>query len=474
MKILVTTVMLILSFNVLGMLNRNLGEWGSGGGNALVCFEKLITINDGIITDIITEIKKNNNTIHDKYLPYIKSIEMFDLYEAKKRRGLNSKYPKIIKIKENEKIYEYIDRLSQRFNNRVSMMNFVVQAGKELIPDTQIIFHEFAVKYQNDLGNITLPGANCIISTMAAQVNEDNYYVVHIDQRLYDHPKHLKQSKATLILHELIYATARRYFNHTGSGATRNLIRYYISYHDSFTEGTVAKAIHDLGFKSLEVVMSKIVEDYKFSQIMGITSTEFERSHNLISELIEFHYRDSKNKLLRQQIYKKIEMEELGLRADYVDNFAGERRLIDIALENSKYQNDWRAINVEFNEILAAVSTLVNLEVKKQQQILLYEIKMYTDITLKDLDNLTKHLEDLFSGYESFNNGDIKSFYKVFLIPRNEKKYLYNEIYTNILKYTICNSNGTTVIIPKSFSSNKVDCFGPVILNNVIPNIGAI
>ena len=96
-----------------------------------------------------------------------------------------------------------------------------------------------------------MPGKNCIISTMAAQVNYQNYYQVHIDERLYLHPTHSRQSQASLILHELIYGFLRKHYKHEDSGVTRNLVRYYISHSESITIGSVANAIYQMNLLSL-------------------------------------------------------------------------------------------------------------------------------------------------------------------------------------------------------------------------------
>lgn len=264
--------MLLTSFSAHAFINYDKGEWGSGGGNALVCFpEGRIAIGEEFF-DVVAEIKKNQNTIPDKFLPFIESIEMYDLYEAKKRRGLNSKKPEILEIKEDERIYEYIDRLGKRFDKYNMTMSFAIPQARLLIPDSQFIFHEYAVKYQNDLGTVTLPNSNCVISTMAAQVfldsRENGFYEVHIDQRLFNHSKHSYQSKATLVLHELIYGLARKHFDHKSSASTRNLVRFFISYDESFTEKFIANSVYNLGFYDKEDREANIVRAHYSSSTL--------------------------------------------------------------------------------------------------------------------------------------------------------------------------------------------------------------
>ena len=144
-------------------INYALGEMGSGGGNAIVCFEEGSIATGEDSTHIISEIKKNKNQIPTKYLKWIKTIEMYDLYDAKKRRGIDSKSPEIINIEPSEKIYSYLDRLSHRFDKSVGPLKSFVKYGKELLPEDNIVWEDTAVKYQNDLGTVSLPGPNCII-----------------------------------------------------------------------------------------------------------------------------------------------------------------------------------------------------------------------------------------------------------------------------------------------------------------------
>ena len=241
MKIII--IGLVLSSMAFAMLDRSTGDWGTGGGNAIICFDRISTTDGEETINILDKIKENKNIIPDKFLSYIKSIEMYDLYEAKKRRGLNSKQPEIIKIKDGERIYSYIERLTERFQNLNYEVVNIVYKAKSIITDDDITFNSAGVLYQNDLGSVTLPNSNCIISTMAAQVNYNDHYQVHIDERLYNHAHHSKQSKATLILHELIYAYGRKNYHHKDSGSTRELVRMLISFSKAINEGSVSKLL---------------------------------------------------------------------------------------------------------------------------------------------------------------------------------------------------------------------------------------
>lgn len=294
---LALTILTITNTFAKSRLNRSFGEWGSGGGNSVVCFfDTLDTPN------ILKTITENDNTIPDEYLSYIESIEMYDLYEAKKKRGLSAAKPEIIEIGENEKIYNYIDRLGKRYKGRVELMSRLLDYGKELIPDSQFVFHEFAVEYQNDLGSVTLPNNNCIISTMAAQVNESDYFMVHIDERLYNHPMHSYQSRATLILHELVYGVFRKMFEHKTSGKTRNVVRYLLSYHKSITEGKIANSLYSMGLLKPFELYEQQASRYYLSTI----SSEIFAAVYDVHAGFKAHYEAAQDIFFKQNLYKNI------------------------------------------------------------------------------------------------------------------------------------------------------------------------
>jgi len=244
MRKLIILVLSMMLTNAFGQetLDKSRGEWGSGGGNALVCFQA----HNG--SAAIKATQANSNIIPNQYIHDISFIEVYDLYEAKKRRGTSSNQAEIVTIGDTEGYYDYFDSLGKRFQGRVDKMYDILSNGRTLIPDSHLLFHDYGLAYQNDLGGVTLPGPNCLITTMAAQVNYGEFYEVHIDERLFDHRVHSKQSKATLLLHELIYAVGRKMFKHEKSGGTRNLVRLFISYHSSINDESVAKAVYDLNF----------------------------------------------------------------------------------------------------------------------------------------------------------------------------------------------------------------------------------
>ena len=174
-------VLLFVSIQAQAKINYARGEWGSGGGNAIVCFTQTTIGTGDTFINIISEIKKNNNTIADDFLPYIESIEMFDLYDAKRARGLNPSKPEIVKVRKDEEFFDYATRVANRFTKTNGHMLTVVNEGMRLLPETSFVMHEYGVKYQNDLGSVVLPSEKCVISTIAAQENSNDFYEAHVD-----------------------------------------------------------------------------------------------------------------------------------------------------------------------------------------------------------------------------------------------------------------------------------------------------
>jgi len=313
-------LIVLTSLNCIPQAKAN-SEREGGGGNAVVCFNQTRIGTGERSFYIVQEIKKNNNIIPDDLLKYIDSIEMYDLYDAKRSRGLDPSKPEIITINEDENYFEYFERLGSRFEKTNSRMQWILNKSKKLLPESNFVLNDYAVKYQNDLGNVTLPSERCLIITMAAQVNDGDYFEAHIDKRLFFHPKHTKQSQATLILHEMIYAYARKN-NHKNSRATRNLVRFFIAYHKTINEMIVSKAINSLGFN--DFIMYEDEPDHSVKEYMEYRNSNISKElvgiyGNLISLIMSEMYMHSNqhpiptNRRLRI-LFKKI-------RIDYENKF---------------------------------------------------------------------------------------------------------------------------------------------------------
>jgi len=454
-------------------INYDLGEMGSGGGNAIVCFQDGSVATGEDSTNILSEIKKNKNQIPTKFLKWITSIEMYDLYDAKKRRGISSKSPEIINIEPTEKIYSYLDRLSHRFDKSIRPLKYFVEYGKELLPEDNIVWEDTAVKYQNDLGTVSLPGQNCIISTMAAQVNHNDYYMAYIDSRLFNHPKHSKQSKATLILHELVYAVMREKLKHTDSGSTRNIVRYLISSHSSYSEGKISEALSRLGLSSaIEIEnLNDIAKKFYWSGIMEQIRLELNNFQYNINMDFEDHYGFYQNEELKREISLLVNKENLTDLSKYSKNFYGELQIIQLGMKTSAYRNEWNNLDKKFMNIYAELYKSIEIQIKSSSIEIIEQIKLNTHITAGDLKLFLGKLKMYFEDYQYFNTVELDYFSYVY--ERNNESFLVNNIFDHFLVYEQCTAtipSSGSIQIPEDFIGDET-CFGTLKLDYIIPNI---
>ncbi|MCR9204523.1 MAG: hypothetical protein NXH75_08105 [Halobacteriovoraceae bacterium] len=216
------------------------GGWASGGGNAVVCFKS---------PEFAERVKANDGIIENDQLSNIESIEMYDNFEARLPRGLEQKVPALIKIRDTETFGEYSKRLARRFNPYVPSIGQVIYSGMNALPNSNIRFFEGPVKQVNDIDTPigSIDRSKCVITTMAIQRNFNGYFSLYIDSRLFNHPNHSKQSKATLVLHEYIYTVARER-SQTNSATTRELVGVTLTQHPDFTVNYVSFLAYNLGF----------------------------------------------------------------------------------------------------------------------------------------------------------------------------------------------------------------------------------
>lgn len=473
-----TIIILLVSTMAFGMLDRSTGDWGSGGGNAIVCFGTG-TDSNGEWIDYVSEIKKNKNIIPDKFINAITSIEMYDLYEAKKRRGIGSKPSEILEINKDEKIYDYIDRVSYRFRSINLRVIELVELGKKLIPDTRVVFNNSALEYQNDLGAVSLPSQRCIISTMAAQVNYGEFYEAHIDERLFNHPSHSKQSQATLILHELIYASARKLHKHTDSGSTRNLVRMIISYHDSITERSVAENLYDLNLVPTNVnnyFVDRISTSYTMYQI----SINFFRNlaYSFQDFIEDFRTDDSYSEIILNAI-QLAKLDSINSEVP-LESLLDVKNLIEVGLKKGRMKGEWIKLNKKLNLLEAIISKDISNNIDGylgSLEKLLKSNRSYRTLSNEDIINIVGHIKFYF---ESLEVGYLESsMNKVIDIVEGDGAFnLESNFYTQMLNQTIC-ADGAVIVIDASegtivsppYNDSEDECYMPVLLNNTVPKL---
>ncbi len=467
MKLLLVT--LLASSMAFAMLDRSTGDWGSGGGNAIVCFDKVNITNGETSVNIIDEIKKNKNLIPDKYLSHIESIEMYDLYEAKKRRGIGSKPAVIFEIQKEEKIYEYIDRVSLRFRSINTRVVELVQLGKALIPDTRLVFNNSALKYQDDLGSVSLPSMKCLVSTMAAQVNYGEFFEAHIDERLFNHPKHSRQSQATLILHELIYASARKLHKHTDSGSTRNLVRLIISSHKSITEKSVAENLYDLNL-TVRGEDSYIVERMSTSFTMNQISMALINNVKLsIEDIMDDLQTDHMYMSLMKRAIILAQRDQIAINTG-IDSLMDIRNLIEVGIIKGTLTQEWKILNEALWDMMRIISKEISGDIDGYLSLLLSVLNQdssYRTLSTFDIRNIAGHAKFYF---ESLGVGYLNSSFESVLdiVESGALKKLESDLYTQMLSSVVC-SDGTI------FDSQKTkvvdsECYSKVLLDNIIPS----
>ncbi len=412
------------------------GEWGSGGGNALVCFIQEEIEIGGRTLNFKKWVEQNNNTIPNSLLPFIKSIEMFDLYEAKKKRGLSAKAPEIVSIEENEGFYDYLDRLGRRFIGKVDSMNQLVKKTQIMVPESSFIFHEAAIKYQNDLGTVTLPQDHCVISTMAGQVSINGYFEVHIDERLFNHSKHSKQSKATLVLHELIYAYARFFNNEEESSSTRKMVSAFISYSSGVTEGSVSKLGYNLGFFKSEFTGNGVpYAFYQNSKTMEIFSNF---SKEYLNEFLKFMDKAYKDEAIVQLI------------SEYKQLLSGEG-----------YEYSGANINQFINAVKGMKERFDNPKWNNFYQKALYIIRGNTEIPIKYFNDNLKHsflwnYQDAVQREGAFDRSLEMTKYFEFIMTEIEKSIFSHDVNFNLL-YSLINENQDYYFYPFIYQIFDID-----------------
>ncbi|MCT4642093.1 MAG: hypothetical protein N4A33_07305 [Bacteriovoracaceae bacterium] len=456
-------VILIGSFSSYGMLDRSMGDWASGGGNALVCFKSGVITEGEVVIDIIDEVKKNNNTIPTKFLEHIDTIELFDLYEAKKKRGLLQNRVKIIEVKKDENFYDYFSRLSDRYKKINLSMAFIVDEGKKLIPDSNIMFHDFAVQYQNDLGEVTLPNNHCIISTMAAQVNFKEHYEVHIDERLFFHPKHSLQSQASLILHELIYAVTRKHYSFKESFATRKVLANLVSKHTSITERSVTESLYNLGLmgdkdtysnrygsSSIVMYIKFYLEHFRQNSLTSLNEMMIDQKYidfkvqftDFIENRCEYIYDPSQ---MLDPIFIDIIMKEV--KCDEQETLEKFKK---------KFYTDF------YNELKYSFESRLELF---QTGLIEESLKKHTFIDQKDLARVQYHVDMWKSA--SFENSDGMNEFYLKSSSQSEEEFVEEHLWS-VLQGTICTSDvNTDISIPELKLADHV-CYDPLQLNNIV------
>lgn len=475
---LLLAVMAILSTSVQAEINYARGEWGSGGGNAVVCFKKVTQAQGDTVTvrNFPQEVRENGNVISDELIKYIESIELFDLYEAKKRRGLNPSPPKIIQIQDNENAFEYVLRVAERFKNYVPYMETIIKSTRQVLPENNFILEESAVRYQNDLGSVVIPNDHCVISTMAVQVNFNKFYKVHIDGRLFTHPAHSRLSQAALVLHETIYAYARAK-GQKDSGTTRELVKHYITKGEYVTEGGVARAIYQLDFDRAddEGWPSEFAKIYNESKIAFKLYDLFENYIFGASHLMYKFYQLHAQKFLEYEFKVQQAIDKYGIQncqdTLFINNPAKLYKAAVCVEKSPRVMNpaDFRLIQMDILRKESDYKALLAQYNNEAQTTFLFELALIPNITTNDELRAVNNFDTFFMSV-NFSLGSIANYEEYSLLLENSEKRkieIFDFIFSNICISTAVDT--TPIPIPTESGIEK--CVDPILLENTIPEI---
>jgi hypothetical protein len=126
-----------------------------------------------------------------------------------------------------------------------------------------------------------------VLATMAIQQNTGDFWLLHIDNRLFSHPKHSELSRAVLLLHEITYAVARDR-GQTESASTRIVVGEMISNAPQTKLSTLIYHWANLGLIDRDSRLGLISWDSRTAPFIQLYSSMFNLSQELVSEFTGF------------------------------------------------------------------------------------------------------------------------------------------------------------------------------------------
>jgi len=218
------------------------GTEGGGGGNAVVCFQKGNS-------ELVEKIKEREGKIPDEVLAKIESIETLDLYQARQPRGLPSVTPSLVPLLPNETENQYINRILARFDRTVPTISDLIRVSRKELSTDKIIMSPAPLKTVFDADELQSfeDSGDCVLATIAVQYSEGDLTYLHIDERLFNHPKNSQLSRNALLLHEYVYLPARKRGQKT-SRPTRDLVGVMLTETPVLSVGEVLRIATRLGF----------------------------------------------------------------------------------------------------------------------------------------------------------------------------------------------------------------------------------
>lgn len=200
------------------------GNEGSGGGNAIVCFDSAT-----IASQIKVSRADGGGYIEDKHIPHITSVELLDIHKAKLGH-LNDEgeivYAKIIDSEPGENQKQYLERISRRIESMFPRFREYIDAGKMPVKG-----FPNGLAPIDDVNSGEVFKANCVRSTIIAQFDEAGKTYAAVDSRIYSLSNEIfpVSSRALSFWHEYLYRLARIYNKAKTSDAVQSLIGAFIT-----------------------------------------------------------------------------------------------------------------------------------------------------------------------------------------------------------------------------------------------------
>lgn len=187
----------------LSFADVSIGGMDSGGGHGVVCFDKVETAQ---------MVKENVGYIPDSALDSIRSIDFLDAYFARMPVGMEAQVHELVDTSSFTNGVEVYRFLKDRLKNTVPELYQILDESEKLFEKTGITWGAIGDRPLGDTGFLNvITDRNCTVALMAYQQTIGffaNY--LHVDHRLYLHPKHNLISAASLWLHEFLYLNARQ------------------------------------------------------------------------------------------------------------------------------------------------------------------------------------------------------------------------------------------------------------------------
>lgn len=248
------------------------GSWSSGGGSAVVCFRDAA---------IAKKVQSDGGLVTNEELSAIESIEMLDLFEWKRPRGMDGSPNLPLALPQpGEKYPAFVKRIADRAYNTIgsNSSGFEGGIGNYLATYQSLFTHIIArniewtgtsLVHLGDEGTPMRFGGNCTLVPLAVQEGAGYDLRLFIDDRLFLHPKHSEQSRAALFIHEFLYAMGRKN-GQTDSSRTRRAVGWMMQNAPDTRIMDVDQELETIGFVDTDPVKEKVhsyVDMHLFSML---------------------------------------------------------------------------------------------------------------------------------------------------------------------------------------------------------------